>query len=43
MLWDFEDQILDMEKLSGTVSVGFLEVKMKVLFEQELKEEWMNR
>lgn len=31
MLSDFEEQILDIKKLSGTVSVGFLEVKMKIL------------
>lgn len=31
MLWDFEEQILDNEKLSVTASVGFLGVKMKVL------------
>lgn len=31
MLWDFEKQILDIEKVSVTVSVRFLGVKMKVL------------
>lgn len=31
MLWDFEEQTLDVEKVSVTVSVRFLGVTMKVL------------
>lgn len=30
MIWEFEEQVLD---IPGTVTVGFLEVKMKVLKE----------